>query len=232
MTRRVVGVLGGMGPAATWDFCRRVLEATPVERDQDHLRLLVDSNPAVPDRNAALAGTGPSPGPTLAAMARDLSTRGADLLCMPCNAAHAFADEIRQATDLPFVDMIDATIEAVVARVPAATRVGLLATTATFDAGLYPRAFARHGISVVPIDDGQRDRMMAAIYAVKRSDLGASPGAALQRLADELVAAGADVIVAACTEVPIVLTPAEVRVPMIGSSDALAEAVVAAAMPS
>lgn len=232
MTRRVVGVLGGMGPAATWDFCRRVLEATPVERDQDHLRLLVDSNPAVPDRNAALAGTGPSPGPTLAAMARDLNMRGADLLCMPCNAAHAFADEIRQATDLPFVDMIDATIEAVVARVPAATRVGLLATTATFDAGLYPRAFARHGISVVPIDDGQRDRMMAAIYAVKRSDLGASPGAALQRLADELVAAGADVIVAACTEVPIVLTPAEVRVPMIGSSDALAEAVVAAAMPS
>ncbi len=67
---KTIGVIGGMGPAATVDFFAKLLAATAAERDQDHLRILIDNNPRVPDRNAAIAGRGPSPGPQLAESAR------------------------------------------------------------------------------------------------------------------------------------------------------------------
>lgn len=226
MSGRVVGVLGGMGPAATWDFCRRLLAATPVECDQDHLRVLVDCDPSVPDRNAALAGEGPSPGPRLAAMARGLERSGAEVLCLPCNAAHAFADAVRDATALPFVDMIEATVDATRARAPAAARVALLATTATLDAGLYAAAFAAHGVEVTPTRADARRRLMAAIYDVKRGAGLDRPRAVLREVAAEAVAGGAQALVAACTEVPLALRQDDVEVPLIGSSDALAAAVV------
>lgn len=226
MSGRVVGVLGGMGPAATWDFCARLTAATPASRDQDHLRVLVDADPAIPDRTAAIDGRGPSPGPRLAAMARGLERAGAEVLCMPCNTAHAFADDVRDATVVPFVDMIAATVEATVMRVPAARRVGLLATTATLDAGLYERAFEERGIGVVTPTPRQRDETMAAIYAVKSGDRGPGPREALRRAAEAAVAAGAEALVAACTEVPLALTQDDLEVPLIVSSDALAVVVV------
>src|SRR5262249_24822880 len=108
---RTVGVLGGMGPAATLDFFARVLAATSAGRDQDHIRLIIDCNPAVPDRNEAVAGKGPSPVPLLSAMAQGLEGAGAELLVMPCNAAHAFLRELAQSTALPIVSIIDVTVE-------------------------------------------------------------------------------------------------------------------------
>lgn len=72
--KRIVGVLGGMGPEATVDFMSRVIRLTPADRDQDHLRMLVDSNPHVPNRQDALLRDGEDPGPALAAMARGLET--------------------------------------------------------------------------------------------------------------------------------------------------------------
>jgi aspartate racemase len=232
MTRRVVGVLGGMGPAATWDFCRRLLDATPAARDQDHLRVLVDCDPSVPDRNAALAGEGPSPAPRLAAMARGLERSGAELLCLPCNAAHAFADAVRAATAVPFVDMIEATVDATLARVPDASRVALLATTATLDAGLYAAGFRARGVEVGTPGADARRRMMGAIYDVKRGAPLEEPRAALRGLAAEAVAEGAEVLIAACTEVPLALRQEDVAVPLIASTDALAAEVVRRALES
>ncbi len=83
MSRRTIGVIGGMGPAATLQFIARVQALTPAARDQDHVRLLVDCNPAVPDRNAAVAGSGAAPGPILAQMALGLERAGAEVLVLP-----------------------------------------------------------------------------------------------------------------------------------------------------
>src|SRR5262245_56844098 len=104
---KTIGVIGGMGPAATLAFFGKLLEATHAERDQDHLRVLIDNNPRVPDRNAAIAGRGPSPGPQLAESARGLELAGADFLVIACNTAHAFASEIEAAVAIPLMSMID-----------------------------------------------------------------------------------------------------------------------------
>src|SRR3954463_6073551 len=99
---KILGVLGGMGPAATLDFLAKLQAATPVKREQDHLRVLVDINPKVPDRNVG----GSDPGPVLAAMAAGLRDGGAQVLAIACNTAHAYAEAVR-ASGLPLVDMLE-----------------------------------------------------------------------------------------------------------------------------
>ena len=95
---KTVGVIGGMGPEATVDFLRRIVAATPAQEDQDHIRVLVDNNPKVPSRLAALVyGTGANPLPVLIDMARGLERQGADFLTIPCNTAHYYLPRIAEA---------------------------------------------------------------------------------------------------------------------------------------
>lgn len=225
---KIVGVLGGMGPAATLDFVARVRRLTPAGKDQDHLRLMVDDNPGLPDRNAAIAGTGPSPGPQLAAMARGLEGAGAQVLVMPCNTAHAFEADVKRGSRLPFLSIVEATVEATLRGADAA-RVGLLATTGCLGAGLYQRAFAARGVRTIQPEGEALSRFMAAVYAVKAGEE-ATARAAMGELAAELVGAGAQAIVAACTEVPLVLRPEAVAVPMVDSTQCLALATVSYAL--
>lgn len=226
---KVVGVLGGMGPAATLDFFARVLALTPASTDQDHIRLIIDSNAQVPNRNAAIAGTGPSPAPVLAEMARGLKRAGAELLVMPCNAAHAFLDDVARATDLPVISIIDVTVEETLRRRADVKRVGLLAAEGCINAGLYQRAFAAQGVSVILPDTDMRARFMDALTRIKQGELGDAVKADMRAVANALIASGTEAIVAGCTEVPLVLNDGDVAVPVISSTDCLAAATIAAA---
>jgi aspartate racemase len=223
---RVVGVIGGMGPAATLDFLFKLHAATGAIEESDHLRVITDNNPRHADRNAAMVADGPSPAPLLVATARALAAAGAEFLVMPCNAAHGWAAEIIAATPLPFVSMIDAAVAAVVDAVPTARRVGLLAVEATQASGIYHRAFERAGIEVIAPDMAA---FMPLIYAVKRGDTGPAVRAAMAAQAQALVDAGADVILAACTEVPLVFAPGDIAAPVVSATDALVQATLAAA---
>jgi aspartate racemase len=225
MNRRTIGVIGGMGPAATLQFIARVQALTPAGRDQDHLRLLIDCNPAVPDRNAAVAGAGRSPGPILAEMARGLERAGAEALVMPCNTAHAFKDAIAAATDLPFIDLIETAVAETMAQRPKV--VGLLAADGCLGAGLYQEALGGLGVEVrVPTPEAQA-RFMASLYRIKSGDVGPAPRDAIRDTARTLTAAGADVLLAGCTEVPLVLAPTDLDRPLVDSLEALARRTVA-----
>jgi aspartate racemase len=215
---RTIGVIGGMGPAATADFLARLVAGVAAASDADHPRVLVDSNPDVPDRNAAALGHGPSPGPVLAAMAQGLVAQGAELLAMPCNAAHGWADAITAA---PFVSMIDAAVAEAMAHKP--QRIGVLAVGATLALDLYGRA------SPVPVLAGDLAVVQPAVNAIKAGDRSAATRAALAGEAARLAAEGAQVIIAACTEVPLLLAQGDVPVPLIDSTAALARATLAAA---
>ncbi len=230
---RTVGVLGGMGPAATLDFLAKLQRATPAATDQEHVHVLVDLNPQVPDRNAALAGRGPSPGPVLAAMAAGLEAAGAEALVMVCNSAHAFAGEIHSALHkAPLISLIDETVAAVRRNHPGVQRVGLLAAAASLDARLYQDGFAAVGIASVVPEGELRDRLMALIYRIKAGDVGAAASAEMADIAEALSRNGAEVIVSACTEVPLVLAPGDLAAPMVDSIDVLVGATLAFAKPA
>lgn len=230
-TRKTLGILGGMGPAATADLFRRIIRATPACCDQEHLHVLIDNDPSVPDRTASiLAGeTEPVVG-KLVEMAQRLETAGADLLLMPCNTAHSFLDCVHAQLSIPFVDMIGATVEAIVRRHPACREVGLLATDGTLRTNLYHGHCERHGLTALQPADDVQETVMSAIHSVKSSGAGAEATAALSEAARALVRAGAEVVVAGCTEIPLALTQEQVTVPLLNPTEELARAAVRAAM--
>lgn len=224
---RAIGVIGGMGPAATWDFCQKLLAATPARRDQDHIRVLVDCHPGVPDRNAALAGTGPSPGPVLAEMARGLERSGAEAIVVACNTAHAWAADIRAAVNVPLLDMISETTAELALRHPGARRAGVLAVDGCRRANLYQDALGAIGIEPVLLDAADQARFLALVYRIKAGDLGAGVRADMRALAAGL---DAEAVVSACTEIPLVLAQSDLDRPLLDSTAVLVARTLAFAL--
>lgn len=222
---RVIGIIGGMGPAATADLFSKLIAATPAARDQDHLHVLIDNNPRIPNRNDAIAGEGPSPGPHLAAGARRLEEAGADVLVMACNTAHAFQPDIEAAVSIPFVSMIEATADAAMTGKPAC--VGVLVADGCRRAGLYQRAFAARDVEALFLDAAAQGEFMRLVYRIKGGDTGEAVRAGMKGFGASLLARGAEVVVAACTEVPLVISAAALGAPLIDSSDALVKRVLA-----
>lgn len=196
---KTIGILGGMGPAATIEFFRRLVAATPATVDQAHLRILIDNNPHVPDRTEAIFGRGPDPGPALADMARGLAAAGADFLTMPCNTGHVFQVAIRDAVSVPFIDMIEETV-----RMIAVEKVGLLATTGAVRAELYRMACDKQDVELItPADEDQR-LVMDMIRRVKAGRSGASVRERVAAIVGRLADRGAEAVVAGCTEISLI----------------------------
>jgi len=227
---QVVGVLGGLGPDATVDFLAKVVAATPAASDQDHIRMLIDHNPGVPNRHAAIAGTAPGVGPELAAMARGLETAGADFLVMVCNTAHAWTDDIRAAVSIPFVSIIDVVIDAL--RAQRVERVGVMAAEGCLRAGLYQEALAAAGFEPVLWSEAELERFMTLVYRIKAGERDDDIGAGIRRLAADLEFRGADALIAGCTEIPLFLNSGDTGVPLLSSTDLLVERTIALARPT
>lgn len=218
---KILGVLGGMGPAATVAFLARVQALTPAEGDADHIRIIADINPKVPDRNRQ----GDAAEVVLGQMAMRLRDAGVQVLAMPCNTAHAQAAAIRKV-GLPFIDMIAETTEAALSGTGevAPKKVGVLATPG--GEALYTRSLQAKGCKIVRLTGPDRETFMSCVYAVKRGDTSDAPRAEMRRLAAALVGAGAEVVIAGCTEVPLLLGLEDVSVPLVDSAEVLAQACV------
>ncbi|HEY2464084.1 MAG TPA: amino acid racemase [Steroidobacteraceae bacterium] len=218
---RIVGIIGGMGPEATLDLMRRVLAKTPAQGDEDHIHLIVESNPKIPSRIAHLIeGTGADPTPELIRIARNLERAGAEALAIPCNTAHAYAHSIRRAVSIPLLDMVQLTVDQIASSQRVA-RVGLLASSAVLATELYTKAFAGHGIAVV--SPARQEEVMSLIQAVKGGETGAKIQAALARTALDL-ASQADVLLVGCSELSVIA--AEITAPFVDSLDVQAQAIV------
>jgi len=221
----MLGVIGGMGPLATADFFRKLIDATPANYDDEHIPVLIHSVPQVPSRLAAILHGGPSPLPALLAARDRLLNAGATMLAMPCNTAHHWYDDLVAGCTVPFVHIVDAVAE----RLPAGAReLGIVATRATLRARVFEQRLAGRGIALSAPDEATYDRVVQpAIDAVKR---GATEEGG--RLLEPVIAAelerGAAAVVLACTELPIALDAiaSPLRARCIDSTDALARACV------
>jgi aspartate racemase len=226
----LVGVIGGMGPDATVDFMSRVLRETRAIADQDHVRMVVEHNPRIPSRQSAMRGDGENPGPVIAAMAVRLEAAGADFLVMPCNAAHAWQSDIEAATDIPFVSIIDESVRSALNRSSDESAVGLMTTPGCITAGLYQQALMDAGRPVVIQIPEELAETMSLVERIKGGDQSEEIAAALQKLATRLIERGAKVLIAACTEFPLVLNESMFDVAFVSSTDVLAKKTVALAL--
>lgn len=226
MGEQIIGVLGGLGPWATLDFFEKILRLTPARRDQEHLRILIDNNPKIPDRSPAILGDAEDPTPELVITAQNLERAGAEFIVIPCNTAHAFYDRIQAAVSIPVLHIMDEVAKAAKAEVPHVRTVGVLATAAAITAGLYQRSFETIGVEVIAPDPVGQEVVNRAIYGVKAGEMGSEVTRALVAVVSGLIARGAQALVLGCTELPFVLKSSHVNVPLLDSNLVLAKAAV------
>ncbi len=219
-------MLGGMGPDATVDFMSKVIAMTVAESDQDHIHMIVDHNPKVPNRQCAIRHDDPVVGRELAAMAVRLERAGADFLVMVCNSAHAFLEPMRQATAIPFISIIDVSIAEIAKVLPGARQVGVLATDGLLETGIFQHALAAAGYTPVLPANGDIRQLMTSIQRIKAGDRSDEVRQSMAALARTLVTGGAEIVIAGCTEIPLVLGADDLSVPLVASTDVLARRTV------
>lgn len=223
----MIGVLGGMGPAATVDFLAKLIRLTPAERDQDHVPVIVVSDPRVPDRIAPIVeGRGPSPLDALRRGIRTLEQAGAACIAIPCHTAHFWYDGMLETSNVPILHIADAVLADLARRGEAGGPVGLLATAATLKAGFYQERLGSAGYAcAVPAADVMATCVLPAIALVKR-DRAVDAAPLLSRAVDHLVEQGARSVLLACTELPLALAASDPPA-CVDATEALARACIA-----
>jgi aspartate racemase len=224
----MLGVIGGMGPLATADFFRKLIDETSAARDEDHVPVLIHSVPQLPRRPPAILADGESPLPALRQARDRLLAGGATALAMPCNTAHYWYDELALECPVPFLHIVDAVAADLGAYARRGTRVGLIATQATLAGRVYDARLGALGCELlVPLPDDMEAHVLPAIVQVKRGAL-AEAGRTLEPAISKLFDGGADAVVLACTETPIALDAigSPLRGRCIDSTRALARACV------
>ncbi len=199
--KKTLGIIGGMGPAATCDLMEKIIALTKADCDQDHIHILADVNTDIPDRTAAILHGGADPVPELVKSGRRLTAAGAEFLIMPCNTAHYFYDRLREDMTVPVLHMPRLTAGTLAAA--GIKKAGILATDGTIQSGIYAEALQSRGIEPIYPDPEDQKQIMRLIYdGVKARRLALSDipvGDILSRLR----ARGAEKFLLACTELPI-----------------------------
>ncbi len=227
MDRKIIGVIGGMGPLATVDLYRKIVEHTKADCDQAHVRTIIDSNTNIPDRTAALLAGGESPARELQSSARLLERAGAQVLVMPCHTAHCFYDEVQAAVQVPVLNMIDLTVQELKRR--GIARAGLLATDGAVQSGIYQRHFEGSGMDLLLPDPEGQAALMDMIYAGVKAGCESYDTAAVRTALDTLMERGAQTLILGCTELPPAFEMYDLDYPNIDPTLTLALAAITAA---
>ena len=225
----MIGVLGGMGPLATVDFFGKVLVATPAGGDADHVPLLIQSDPRIPSRPAAILGDGRSPLPELLAGRDRLVAAGASALAMPCNTAHFWFRDLAAACPVPFISIVDACVAELVPMLKAGGSVGLIATRATLAGRIFDAPLMQAGYRLRVPDDESMDRLVLPGIELVKAGQTSQAGPLIEQAVRGLLQEGADAVVLACTETPVALDAVQspLRAKCVDSTAALARACVA-----
>jgi aspartate racemase len=223
---RLIGILGGMGPEATLDLYRHILEFTPATKDQDHIPVLIYSNPRIPDRTKAITGRGESPLDCLIEAAKLLERGGAGVIAMPCNAAHYYLPEMQQSVKIPILDMITETCSKLSRNRPEVNTVGLIASLGAVRSGIYQKCLTDAGIRVLLPNRSEQKEIENGIAHVKAGTHSQSTQKVFQSIGARLFKAGAGAVILGCTEVPLAFDPNCVDYPTLNSTRILAEAAV------
>jgi len=233
MAEKIIGILGGMGPEATIDLFTKIVKGTKAKKDQDHLRIMIDNNPKIPDRTLAIQRKGPSPLTQLIRSAKLLENAGADFIVIPCVTAHHFFEPLQKRVKIPFLHLVEETVKYIQTRLKGIRKIGLIATTGTIQTGLFQKAFSNHVIELIlPTPEVQKKWVMEAIYGKKGIKV-IGPSENSKRLilkaSESLIKQGAQAIIAGCTEIPLVLKEGDLSVPVIDPISILARAAIAKA---
>ena len=232
MKSKIIGVLGGMGPESTAALLNRITRRTPAATEQDHLRVIIDSNPKIPNRTDALVFGNLEP--IIAALsetARNLERAGAEMIGIPCNTAHAFLADVRASVGIPVLDMVGETALQARHAFGEKTVVGLLATDGTLRTRLYHDALKLHHLEgVAPTGPGIQNAVMDALDTVKLHGVTDDAKGVFAVAIQDVASQGATALIAGCTEVTLIFDRFPPSLPWLDPLTVLADALVSDAM--
>ena len=238
--RKMIGIVGGMGPYAGLDLVKKIFDLTQANQDQDHVPLAMISVPhKITDRTKFLEGeTNINPGIEIANIVRQLSDQGASVIGMPCNTAHSskIINEVYNSIPegITFVNMVSEVIKFIKGEYPDIERVGILATTGTMKAGVYNKELIDNDLKPIILSkENQKKLIDQAIYD---KDFGIkSISNPVQDIAkrkihlaiESLIENKAEVVILGCTELPLAVNAASVKtIPLIDSTMILARSLL------
>ena len=197
---KTIGIIGGMGPLATYDLAEKILRNTAADCDQDNIPVIIDCNTRIADRTDAILNGGPDPLPEMKKSAERLEAAGADFILMACNTAHYFYDDICEAIDIPVLHMPRLTARHLLdMNIKTA---GILATDGTCESGVYGSALTEAGIEpVYPSEEKQRI-IMSLIYDHVKAGMMDFTDLDITSVISEMKAKGAEVLILGCTDLP------------------------------
>jgi aspartate racemase len=223
---KTVGILGGLGPEATASFFYKIVAKTPARKDQEHIPMVIFSNPKIPDRSASCLRGQNDVFISLIDGIKFLINSKVNLIAIPCVSSHLYYQELIEGFSIPILNIVDETTSYVANNKPEIQKIGILATTVTINKMLFTNAFNKFNIdTIVPRKEIQENSVMPAIYFIKAGEKKRATEM-IDKAIRELVARGAQAIVAGCTEISLIANPGSSSVPVIDALDCLADAVV------
>ena len=210
---KTIGIIGGMGPLATIDLYEKITFNTKAEKDQDHIHIIIDSYPQIEDRTAYILYGGKNPKDKLIESAKRLENAGADALIMPCNTAHFFAKDIEKEVSIPLIHIVKSTAEAIKNKYPKANKV-------------YANILKDYGYHIIELDERLENDIMDCIYKGVKAGKTEEYVPLFQKCVDKVTDMGADVLIAGCTEIPILVPHIKSKIPVVDATLELALAAI------
>lgn len=223
---KIVGLLGGMGPEATIDIFQKIVQATPVVTDADHLRIIIDNNPKMPSRQEAILSGGENPGPAMGKTAQNLEKAGAEVLIICANTAHYFYDDVKNAVQIDVLHIIEETVKETIKRNNEIEKVGVVATAGAMKANIFQTSFAEKEIDVIEIPQKLQEQIQTAIFSYKYNGIKEADINKIEEVISFLIAEGAEAIIMGCTEIPIMLAGKTYAVPVYDPNEIIAKVAV------
>lgn len=219
---KTIGIIGGMGPKATCDLMEKILEASDADRDQDYVRICVDSNTNIPDRTKAILYDGKDPVPEMVKSAVRLQDMGADILMMSCNTAYYFYDRLRGFVDIPLLHMPRETAREL--REKEVSCAAVLATDGVVKSGIYEKALNEQGIEALYPGEEEQKQIMDVIYGCIKAGKKDVEQYRLTKISNALFERGAQRLVLGCTELPIAFSLAGLTENLVDPTEVAAKA--------
>jgi aspartate racemase len=228
------GIIGGMGPVATADLYRSITRHTRAGKDQNHLRIIIDSHPQIPDRTAAILSAGESPAPYLLESIEILQNAKVDFIICPCNTAHFFLRRMKTQIKVPFIDMIDETMKFLYDNNIAAA--GLLSTAGTAKSGIYRESAEKFGIEIILPSEKEISAEMEAIGGKEGIKAGfqfeksKKNKTVFLEIIENFRKKGIDAVIMGCTEIALCLEKEDTLMTLINPTDILAKTAISFAL--
>ncbi|OGC96165.1 MAG: hypothetical protein A2W25_07110 [candidate division Zixibacteria bacterium RBG_16_53_22] len=230
MSRKKLGIIGGMGSVAGAYMLDRVVQLTPAKTDQEYIEIFVHNNSAIPDRTGGILYGGPSPLPELQRSIRLLNELDVDYIIIACITSHYFHERLQEQSKASIINVLSETACHTKTILPHVKKAGVIASTGAITLGLFQDQFKAVGIETTILNEADQKRYFTEpIYeewGIKTGHVTGEPKRRFMTAVEILIAQGAEAIIAGCSELPLVIRQEDVPVPLVDSIDVLVKTAV------